>query len=61
MSIIKRKTSLRLIRQGKASSAGLMYDGKDTYRVINRHDLSRTDHYLSLAGCDMRDKPGMCF
>ena len=45
--IITRKRAQRLIRAGHASCAGLTTDDAVTYRIVNRHDLQRTDHYVA--------------
>ena len=45
--IISRKYAKHIIRIGKAMKSGIVtIDGK-RYRIINRTDLQRTDHYLS--------------
>jgi len=46
--VISSKYAQRLIRRGKASYAGTVKtnDPDWIYVVINRHDLTRTDHTL---------------
>jgi len=52
MSISKR-TAQRLVKSGKATITGTVYDGLHTYLVVQRLDLQRTDHVLLGAG-DLR-------
>lgn len=44
--IITKQTAQRLIRNGKASGSGLVYDDGKTYMALIRHDQQRVDHYF---------------
>ena len=44
--IIAKRTAQRLIAVGKATIEGRVYDNDQTYAIITRHDVQRTDHYL---------------
>lgn len=48
--IISKPYAARLVKKGKAEVVGRMFDGRDSYLVINRLDKFRTDHALLGAG-----------
>ena len=49
MAIITRHHALRLIRAGKATANGIVYDNNTNqtpeWVCVDRHDLCRVDHY----------------
>ena len=44
--IITKQTAQRLIRTGKATETGLVYDDGKTFMALVRHDQQRIDHYI---------------
>ena len=51
MTIISRQHARRLVRQGKATEAGILKpDGYGIrYACLTRHDIERVDHYIATA------------
>lgn len=43
--IISRNYAKRLIREKLATENGATFDSGQWWRIVNRHDLQRVDHY----------------
>lgn len=43
--IITRGYANKLVREGKAVKDGSVWQGKQRYQIVIRHDVQRVDHY----------------